>query len=105
MRHLNGEDVRGEQPVNGLAVLIAEFAGFVGFLLDDQPLEADARIQNVDHSASRNSRMAGVPMSRTPCLWRICSLIRSMRSQACRMVSGSRRPFAARAAASWSSAM
>src|SRR5205085_3107508 len=52
-----------------------------------------------------SSRIAGPPMSKTPCCAWISPRMRSMSAAARRVVSGSRMPRAARSAAAWISAI
>src|SRR5947209_10440311 len=105
MADLNGEDVRGEQFGKTVAEVVAQSKGLIGVGFCHDPFEADRRVQNAPHAWSRSSRMAGTPMSRIPCFSRTASRIRSIRSQARRIASGSRMPDRARRAASSSSAM
>jgi hypothetical protein len=81
---------KSQKVVGTVNVVVPKKPGLICQRLDDAPLEGDRRIQNVLHSPSRSSRIAGTPMSRTPCFWRISSLMRSISSQAFFMISRAR---------------
>src|SRR5205814_1387549 len=63
--NLDGENVRGQEFVGAVPVVLPQPVGLVGVGLGDDPLESRTRITDVPHE-SRSSRIAGTPMSRTP---------------------------------------
>ena len=64
-----GKDIGCDQLVDRGAELISQLDGPGCVALGDHPLEGHGRIEDVFHSGSspRSSRMAGTPMSRSPC--------------------------------------
>src|SRR5206468_4294212 len=90
MAKFDWENVGGNQRMDGVAVRIAEADSLIRVNLRQDPLHAYRRVEDILHSVSRSSRMAGTPMSRMPCLRKTASLIRSIRSHASRILSGSR---------------
>lgn len=67
MGNFDVKDVRCDEFVKRVLEMDADAVGFRGVSFGDRPFESHAGIQAVFHSASRSSRMAGTPMSRTPC--------------------------------------
>src|SRR5262249_26644586 len=73
--------------------------------LGEELLDGHAGIEHVLHASSRASRMSSTARFTSPCLRRNSSRIRSMRSRAIRLASGSTMPRAACSARSCNSAM
>src|SRR5207253_2489620 len=103
MSDFDQEDVRSNKFYEAVAEVIPQLQGLVGVQLGDDPFETYGRIEDALHARSRSSRIAGTPMFRTPCFCWISARKRSIRSQACRTMSGLRTPSATRRAASRSS--
>src|SRR5271157_933930 len=93
---LNGEDVWTQQLVNPLAEFVTDFDCLVIVRFGQHPFQGHVRVEDVFHPSSRISRISGTARFTFPTRARISSRIRSMRSAARRMESGSRTPSRAR---------
>src|SRR5947209_2980233 len=107
MCDFDGVDIWNNQLLSARAKIVTQTKRLVRVQLSQQPLDADAGIENVFHvpSPSRSARIVGTAKSITPQRLRISSRVRSMRSHAFRIASGSRMPFAALSKAACNSVM
>src|SRR5262249_15547978 len=99
MSDLYGEDIGREQLVDPLPKFIADPDGLDVVDLGQYPFQRHIGIEDVSHPSSRVSRIRGTARSTLPTRCRISSRIRSMRSAARRIASGSRTPLRTRSTA------